>query len=465
MGSKLVNLVNKVRETIKKYNLLSYGDKIIVAFSGGPDSVVLIDILTKLKDEFNLQIKAFHLNHQIRKNAIRDEEFCINFCKNRNLEIIIARENIKKFSKKNKLSLEEAGRIVRYRLLMEELTKNKFDKIATAHHLDDNIETLFLRMFKGTSLEGLKIIKPKNKKIIRPLIECSKEEIMEYLEKNHLPFVIDETNLESEYERNYIRLEIIPRIEAKFPYYRNHLRELIEDFREIYKFINYFTKRYFRKSVELKNNEAIIDLSKLPSFSDFLTLEVLKKALKRLNFLPSRKILKIILLNIKERKGNKYIVNTKKISILREYDKLIIKENKEKEDFFKEFYINDIKLEIFINDNLSFEILDNNTLTFSKIKEDAKKGISYIDLSDTKKVIIRNRKKGDTILLKGFRRKLKDIFINDKTPLSTRERAIVVEVNGEIASIFYGKVRISDNFLVKENSKKILKIAFNPYLQ
>ncbi|MGC8767423.1 MAG: tRNA lysidine(34) synthetase TilS [Brevinematia bacterium] len=457
--------IEKVRNTITKYNLLSMGDKVLVALSGGPDSVALLDVLLELKEEFSLEIKAFHLNHQLRDTAKRDEEFCIEFCKKKGVEIFVAREDIRSFSKKNKLSLEEAGRIVRYNLLKKELRRNNFNKIATAHHMDDNIETLFLRMFKGTSIEGLKVMRPKVGRIIRPLLECSRREIIDYLESKELDFVTDETNFDIAYERNYIRLEVLPKIEKKFPYYREHLRNLINDFQSVYRFLSSFTKKYLDSVVVFESDKAIVDLSKLLGVNKFIILEVIKKVFRKLGFSPSRKVLNAILPKLYEKEGNKNILPTKRFSVFREYDKLVITIKRSRQNFFKEFEVGGIKFEILVSETFSFEVLENTFDTFDNIKEDARKGILYLDLSNARKVVFRNREAGDFIVSKGIRKKVKDILIDDKVPFSLREKLIIVEIDGEVAGIFYNKIRVSDKFLVTKSSKKILKIEFTLFPQ
>jgi tRNA(Ile)-lysidine synthase len=500
----------KVRETIKKYNLIEKDDKIIVALSGGPDSMCLLNILNKLKEEYNLSIHCIYLNHMIREEAKEDEKLISSFCKKDNITLSIYRKNIPELSKKLKLSLEECGRLVRYKILKKELKTKKFTKIATAHHLDDNIETLLMRMFKGTSIKGLSVIKPKKGKIIRPLIECTKSEILEYLEKEKVPFIIDKTNYETTYERNYIRNVILPLVEKKFPNYREHLKNLIQDLWLEEKLLEKLAQKTFKNSlINPSENQLTIDIEKLSRTKNELIIkEAIKTAFKALKHIPTRKQINLVYENIKNREGNKEILETSKLKVLREYNKLTIyrKTQKETQKSPKIFEICGIKI-IDHTQNTKIQVLEikkhsqlKKTMlktlikilktlklihhqTFRKLlvqnltllekedlkeflKEESKKGIYYIDASNIKSMEIRKRKEGDYMRIKKGKKKLKDIIIDEKLPLTERENITVFDIgNKEICLAKLGKkIRISDSFFVTEKTEKIMIIEF-PHLQ
>ena len=139
-------LVSKVRDTINKYNLIEYGDSIVVGVSGGPDSMTLLNILLKLKDEFNLKIYVAHINHGIRENAIIDEEYVKEFCEKNRIELFVKHADVIKLSQNEKTGLEETGRNVRYTFFKEILKKTKSNKIAIAHNLNDKIETIIMNV-------------------------------------------------------------------------------------------------------------------------------------------------------------------------------------------------------------------------------------------------------------------------------------------------------------------------------
>ena len=163
-------LEEKVRKTIREYNLIEKNDSIVVGVSGGPDSMTLLSILLKLKEEFNLKIYVAHVNHMLRENAIKDEEYVKEFCKKNNIEMFIKKANISEIAKKEKIGLEEAGRNARYNFFEEILKNTESNKIAIAHNINDKVETIIMNTLRGSGVSGLKGIEPKRKKYIRPLI-------------------------------------------------------------------------------------------------------------------------------------------------------------------------------------------------------------------------------------------------------------------------------------------------------
>ena len=197
---------NKVKSTIEKYNLIDKKDKIVVGVSGGPDSLSLLCILHNL----GYNIIACHINHGIRKSADKDEEFVKKTCDSLKIPFYAKKINLKDKKLLHGMSTEEAGRKARYDFFNEILKKKKATKIATAHNLNDNVETVLLNMFRGSGVTGLKGIEVKTQNIVRPLIECSREEIENYCKENKLKPRHDETNKKTIYTRNKIRLELLP---------------------------------------------------------------------------------------------------------------------------------------------------------------------------------------------------------------------------------------------------------------
>jgi len=196
--------------------MLTRGDGVIVGLSGGADSVVLLSVLKSLKKEMGLRIFAVHINHNLRNTAMRDEKFVRHLCEEADIPLCVYNADVKGLANAEKLSTEEAGRKLRYQYLHQELTKQNAQKIAMGHHACDNAETVLLNLFRGAGLKGLCGIPPVNGNVIRPLIEASRKAVETYAHENNLRFITDETNLESDYSRNYIRNKIIPVIAEHF---------------------------------------------------------------------------------------------------------------------------------------------------------------------------------------------------------------------------------------------------------
>ena len=203
----------KIIRFIEEQELIELGDKILVALSGGPDSVFLLHFLLKYRKKYGIEIGAMHVNHMIRgEEANKDEKFCRKLCLKLGVDYHTVKRNVPSFAKTNKISIEEAAREIRYKELTK-IQKNFFyDKIATAHNCSDNAETVFLNLIKGTGLKGLSGIPIRRENIIRPILSISKDEILEYLKKNKVEYLIDKTNLSNIYERNFVRNEIFPQI-------------------------------------------------------------------------------------------------------------------------------------------------------------------------------------------------------------------------------------------------------------
>lgn len=207
---------DKVLETIKKYNLINNNDKIVVAVSGGPDSMCLLNILKNLKEKFNIQLFVAHVNHMIREEADSETEYVKKYCEQNNIECFIKKANVLEMAKEQKKGTEEMGRIVRYDFFDYVANKVSANKIAIAHTENDNAETVLMNLMRGASIEGLKGIEPIREKFIRPLIECNREEIEMYCKVNNLDPKFDKTNQDNTYTRNKIRNLLIPFIKKEF---------------------------------------------------------------------------------------------------------------------------------------------------------------------------------------------------------------------------------------------------------
>ena len=207
----------KVLNTIKKYNLIEDGDRLVLGVSGGPDSISMLNIINKIKVEgiIRFDFVVAHINHGLRENAKIDEKFVQDFCKKINVKCFVLNANIKEVAKKEKKGLEETGRKIRYEFFNKILIETESNKIAIAHNANDNVETIIMNIIRGSGLSGLKGIEPINNIYIRPLIEIKREEIEEYCEKQKLNPRHDESNDENNYTRNKIRNIAIPYIKSE----------------------------------------------------------------------------------------------------------------------------------------------------------------------------------------------------------------------------------------------------------
>jgi len=219
-------MLDKVRKTIKRCKLINKGDKIVVGVSGGPDSVALLYILASLEKELKINLHIAHLDHMLRRDSFKDREFVEGLARKLKVPITASKVNIRELAKVG--SLEEIARNARLGFLFKVARDIKSDKIALGHNLDDQAETVLMRMIRGAGLYGLSAILPKREiaryEVIRPLIEVRRREINTFLKRKRIKPRIDASNLEDIYFRNKIRNSLLPLLERK---YNKNIKEVL----------------------------------------------------------------------------------------------------------------------------------------------------------------------------------------------------------------------------------------------
>lgn len=231
-----------VQETLKKHIADSH---VVVAVSGGPDSMFLLYVCQKtLKRE---QIVVAHFDHQIRKYSYKDAQLVEDYCSKNRLIFVQGTKDIQALLKKKKGSLEEVARTERYAFLRKIKSQCQAKYILVAHHRDDNVETMLLHFFRGSGLHGLTGLQELNADILRPLLGCSKKEILAYCKKNKVPFAVDKTNLQANTSRNMIRLKIIPLIKKINPGFDETLLQNSLQFRDIEDFLKKEARQFLNQ--------------------------------------------------------------------------------------------------------------------------------------------------------------------------------------------------------------------------
>ena len=314
----------KVIQTIKKNKLIINGDKIVLGVSGGPDSISMLDILRKIKEENIIQfdIVVAHINHLIRKEADEDEEYVKKYCKKNGIECYIKRIDVQELAQNKKIGTEEAGRKARYEFFDEISQKTNSNKIAIAHNKNDKIETIIMHILRGSGISGLIGIEPiRDNKYIRPLIECERKEIEEYCDNKKLKPRIDKTNFENEYTRNKIRNIVIPYIKKEFnPNIIETINRLSDVVTEEEAYINKIVKQTYKKLLIEKNKkEIVLDLKKFNEQDEVIKNRIILYTTKLLNGstqgiekIHIKDIVKLCNNNI----GNKYLTPNKNLKIL-----------------------------------------------------------------------------------------------------------------------------------------------------
>ena len=312
----------EVLDTIKKYKLIDENDKIICGVSGGPDSICMLDILRRIKEEgiIKFEIIVVHINHLIREEAVSDEEFVVDYCNKNGIKCFVKRIDVKKYANNTKQGTEEAGRKVRYKFFEEILKKENATKIAIAHNKNDKIETIIMNVLRGSGIQGLKGIEPKRENIIRPLIEIERPNIEKYCEDMNLQPRIDKTNFINDCTRNKVRNIVLPYIKQEFnPNIIKTLDRLSLIITEEDEFMKLKTVEIFDK-IKIKQEENIVlDLKKFNMLENVMKKRIIIYSIEKtvgnsqnIEMINIEDIIKLCSNNI----GNKYLTPNKYIKIM-----------------------------------------------------------------------------------------------------------------------------------------------------
>ncbi|MDR3258190.1 MAG: tRNA lysidine(34) synthetase TilS [Fusobacteriaceae bacterium] len=478
-----MKFLKEIIDINKRYNIIKKGDKIIVGFSGGADSVFLTEILLKMQKEINFFIILTHVNHMLRgADADSDENFAVEYGKHYNIPVFIKKTDVQAIANINKMSFEEAGREVRYEFYNEILNSENCNKIALAHNKDDQIENFLFRLMRGTSLKGLEGIYSRDI-YIRPISHIYKKDILEYLDTNNIKYCIDKTNFNVDYTRNSIRLGLIPFIEKKYNLnFKDKIYSLIEEIREVNKIVDIDLNDYIdedklvidklqKETIYTKNiiiNKYLCN-SKMKFDKKNITRNKIENIVKLLSkggtkeiSLDKNYILKKIynLVSI-EKRTDDVIYNNKDKSDCLQIKNIKTKniEKKGKGAYEVEFVVpGKIKFGKYI---ISGEIYDNINIEIEKNKEKIKEeNIFYTSLECNKKLKIRYRKDGDKIIPMGMGnyKKIKEIFIDEKIPKDLRDDIPIITLGIDNFEEILWVVGVKKSERFKNISENINKI-------
>lgn len=441
---------------IKEHKLIPPGSKLLVGFSGGPDSLFLLHFLIKFERLLNIRISAAHVNHNLRgRESLRDEIFCSDFCKQNEIPVSVSSVDVKSYAQKNKLSVEQAARILRYQFFNSVCREQDLDLVVTAHTRNDNAETVLLNLIKGTGITGLGGIPVKRENIIRPLLCLEKSTIIEYLKKQNLKFRLDKSNLLDDYQRNFVRNRIIPEIIKINPNFSGNVLNmsfLLRNFNsELDVFIEQTIKEFTRQSV----HSLMIKTSLFQKRGEYIAGMVIRRSIdgafgKQLSYLHSKKIFSLL-----EKQTGSMLQLPGALSAIREREFIqiaLITKN----DFSA--------ADILIGKKIS---LDNRTF-YSRMVSKGKALISpednTVEFIDSEKIVgnsfvIRRWLPGDSfhpIGMKG-RKKVSDFLTNAKVPADKKKHALVLLNNNKI--VWLVGFRLDDRFKITNNTKKFIKIS------
>ncbi len=468
-GGAIIRLkfVEKVKKTIEKFRLLERGDKVVVALSGGPDSTALLSALYDLRREYNLKLHIAHLDHMLRGKAEvkKDYDYVLNLANRLKLPFCLGKAKVPEYAKDRGLSLEEAAREMRYEFLFNIAKDINADKIALGHTLDDQAETVLMRLIRGAGLSGLRGIPPKRrlngKFIIRPLIEVWRKDIEAYLRGLKIKARQDSTNLMPKFLRNRIRHELIPYLEKFNPNIKGVLARDAQNFLYDYEVLAAIVDKAFKSCAKVRRDSVDIKLRNLISRPNGLRRQILRKAIEaskgNLRSIDYSLIEKLEDL-IKSRKGSLDLPD--KIRVTRIRGTLIFHRLKDvkisKLRIYREL---SVPGRTFIPElNLSFDA------KFIKGKSKFKKSrhLEYLDYGKVKlPLYLRTWQEGDRFKPLGMsgEKKLQDFFVDEKIRRNRRGSIPLIVSGGKI--IWVCGLRLSEDVKITKDTKKILQLSSN----
>lgn len=480
MGIEITELINTVKNTLIRHSMVRHGDAILVALSGGADSIALVHILLNLSPEFDLRLGIAHLNHSMRAaESDRDADFVKSTADKLNLPCFIKKVDVNHYATHHKLSIEEAGRILRHQFLNETAREHGFNKIALGHHKNDMAETVLLNILRGTGPQGISGIPPVRGLLIRPLINISRSDIENYLSCENISHITDSSNMDPQFLRNRIRHGLIPLLVSEFnPEIVETLNHTAEIIRDEQRWIDSLTDCYV-ENVKLPGDRSktilsIPELKKLPLGAIRRIIRKVisetKGNLQGVGFKHMDAVLEIIL----SKKPKNQVDVPGMVRIKREHDGLefVRRRNRGKIKGLRNSYETglspfeyriDRPQTVYIKEiDQSIQLAEMSAQQVLWLKKTRGYTITcqeaYMDMASISyPLMVRSFRPGDRFTPMGLSgsQKVKKFFINHKVPFPVRKNIPILECAGKI--IWVGGYRIDDSVKVKESTQKVLK--------
>jgi len=458
-----MKLLDKVKQTIAKRSMLSEKDRVLVGLSGGPDSVCLLHVLNSLKDEFKLNIHAIYVDHGLRPDEIPAErEFCKKICENLGIPFITKSIDVKSHAAEFGLNKQEAARDLRYKAFEDTAVEIGANKIALAHNADDQAETFFMRILRGSGAKGLAGIPPVRGKIIRPLIETERKNIEEFLDSLSQSFITDSSNLKKDYFRNWLRLSVMPEFKKQNPDLINTLSRVIEIVREEDNYLELIVTKTLMKLIPKKTDKTIeLFLVPLENMDRVILRRVLRRAidavqgLRGIGFVHIEDIIELV----KKGQSGDRLYLPKGIRAIKGYSTL--KLTSDLPSKLGEYSL-DIPGEVVLKEAgvlMKADFLSNQQ---SAVSDQGKEKV-LIDAEKIKSPLaVRGRKSGDFFYPAGFgkKKKLQDYFVDAKIPRDERDSIPIVLSGDNI--VWIAGYRADERFKVTAETKKVLIIETKP---
>jgi tRNA(Ile)-lysidine synthase len=458
------NMHELIKNNILSKNLIVRGDNILLALSGGPDSVFLFHNLRKLRESLTFNLYASHINHMYRgKDAMHDEEFVRELCQKYGVKLFVKRKNMTEYAKELSVTEEEAGRVLRYGFFKENLNSLGGGKVALAHNLNDQAETVLQRLIRGTGIDGLSAMSFQKDNLIRPMLNVSRDEIMKYLHENNYQYCIDITNSQDIYGRNKIRLNLIPYLEKNYnPNIQTALCRMAETMGRDKKIIENYIDAKFREVLKDKSETRIVlDLNCLKTLDIGEKGRIIRRGIEELKGSTVNIEMKHIdsaISLIDGGKTGKKIDLTGGFTVEISYNNFIVNKTVEKVPAFEyNIVLNEFNYIEEINKTLVAKVLEAADVSGEDFDDRCSVCIDFDLIKGNLRA--RNRRQGDSMTPCGMKgsKKIKDIFIDLKIPKDERDSKLIIADDENI--IWLEGYRINDKYKIRDSTKKILKIT------
>ena len=444
---------NEFLKNLKSYNLEGFG--VLLAVSGGEDSMTMLDLFNYFKYELKLNLVVCHFNHSLRDDADRDEKFVKTQCEKYGLKFYSKKEDVLLYSNENKLSTEEGARFLRYKFFDEVKRIENLEYIATAHNKNDLAETVIMRILRGTGINGLIGIQSERGDLIRPILNFSRDEIEKYIEENNIPFVEDKTNFEELYLRNKIRLNLFPILKNE---YNPRILDAISRLSNIAFDYSTISREYIASKEgllwEFNRDKILVYIEKLKlqsrSFRNIMYrefFEFISKDPDGINYKIIEEIDNLIF-----SKTGKYI-EIKNVVFKIEYDKLLIYDKNIFENLEMKFCFENLDFSLYSTKFFDIIIEQSSFEEFKNLKQN--KDLLFINKKYLDFLKIRNKENGDFLELEFGKKKLKDIFIDEKVSKDIRKNIPIFEIENNV--VWVPNIRRSNRYLV-DKKDDIIKI-------
>jgi tRNA(Ile)-lysidine synthase len=435
-------MIEKVRSYIKENRLLSPDDRVIVGFSGGMDSVTLLDVLISL----GYHCVAAHCNFHLRgEESERDAAFVKQWCEHIGVELVSVDFDTYRYATTHKISIEMAARELRYTWFEDVRNQHHAEAVAVAHHRDDLVETVLLNLIRGTGIRGLTGIPPKNNAIVRPLLCVSRDEIEAYVDKQKLPFIFDSSNSDDVFVRNFLRLNIMPLLEKINPSVKNAIYRTAQHVGEAKKIYDDYVET--QKKAIFVDNQIDIDKLKATLSPAVMLFEILSP----LGFNAS--VIEDICRRLDSTPGKVFYSDNYRL--IKDRSKLILDKIADKKLKQKEYTIDKVSQEITEPIRLKISFLSG----YTTINKDPR--FLYADADKLSfPLTLRKWQSGDWFVPFGMkgRKKLSDFFTDRKFSLADKENAWVLS-SGENIVWIVGE-RPDERFKVTESTENVMVVEF-----